>query len=154
MHPTLSSLKTRFVDPLQRLLSVHPKRVVPVFSAVVGYRFETEITQHGRDFDPSDDLVVTRRWWGARVSFGGDATRSLYYNGALFVRFNFPFGIFVGIRWSGKDTSRKEFLHLGFGHKLNGDFAATFRIQSDDSAAGGTYGPNVGQAKGWEGGTK
>jgi len=151
---TLNDIKMRFFEPIQRFLAVHPKRVVPVFSAALGYRTAGEFTQHGKDFTQSDDLVVQRKLWGGHVAFGGSHTKSLFYNAALFVRFNLPFGIFLGIRWAGKDPSRKEFFQCGLGHKLNGDFAATFRFQSDDSAAGGTYGPNVGQASGWSAGTK
>ena len=154
MRTLLHTLKLRVFEPIQRALAIHPKYVVPVFSLALGHRFDTEITQHGRDYDSSDDLTVVRRWWGARLSFGGDATRALYYNAALFVRFNLPFGIFIGVRWAGNDPAKKEYLQLGLGTKLNGDFAATFRIQSDESAAAGTTGPNVGQAAGWNGGPK
>jgi hypothetical protein len=73
---------------------------------------------------------------------------SLFYNGILFIRFNWPFGIFGSFRWA-KDW-RRSFLQTGLGYKLNGRFGATIRLQSDESAAEGTSGPNYGQAKGFE----
>jgi len=154
MKDALHAIKMRVFEPLQRALSVHPKYVVPVLSAAIGFRVDQEVTQHGRDYDPTDDLVVNRRLWGATVNVGGAGTASLYYNAALFVRLTLPFGVFIGVRWAGKDPHAREYLQLGLGTKLNGDFAATFRIQSDRSAARGTTGPNVGQSEGWSGGPK
>jgi hypothetical protein len=150
----LHSIKMRVFEPIQRALSIHPKYVVPVFSLALGYRVDGEFTQHGEDHNAVDDLVVRRRLWGGHVAFGGSHTNSLFYNAALFVRFNLPFGIFVGIRWAGKYPARNEFFQAGIGYKLNGDFGAPLRVQSDNSAAGGTAGPNVGQAAGWSAGTK
>lgn len=154
MKDALNAIKLRVFEPIQRALAINPKYVLPLFSLAIGYVVENDYTQHGRDYDPSDDITVFRRLWGAHIAFGGSHTSSLYYNGMLFLRFNFPFGVFVGIRWAGKDPSADEFWQAGFGYKLNGDFASTMRVQSDESAAQGTYGPNSGQARGWAGGTK
>jgi hypothetical protein len=73
---------------------------------------------------------------------------SLFYNGYFFMRLTYPFGIFLHIK--PRLNTRIQF---GFGWKLNGRFAITLRKQTDEQAATGTLGPNVGQAKGWERGT-
>lgn len=73
---------------------------------------------------------------------------SLYYNGILFVRLNWPFGVWVQLKWS-----RNHRFQTGFGVKLNGRLGVNFRHQSTESAAAGTTGANSGQAQGWERGT-
>jgi len=144
----------RLIDWLGDRVAIPPYAVIPVFSLAIGYRTSGEYTVHNVEHDPSDDVTVKRRLWGAHIAFGGSHTRSLYYNAALFFRFNFPFGFFLGIRWAGKDPSKREFFQTGIGYKLNGTFALTVRFQSDDSAGRGTNGPNSGQARGWEAGEK
>jgi len=85
--------------------------------------------------------------WHAWVS--RDAGTSLYYNGVIFVRLMLPFWIGIHIR-----PTSKHYLQVGLGFKLNGRFGAIFRIQTDDSAEHGAHGPNYGQGKGYECGTK
>lgn len=150
MTMNLESLKQR----VRSILDVKQTTVVPLFSAALGYKSLVETTDHNMNHDSSDDVTIIRPMWGGHVAFGGSHTRSLYYNAALFVRVNLPFGIFIGVRWAGKDPQRKESFQCGLGHKLNGVFAFTFRIQSDASQAAGTYGPNHGQVQGWWYGTK
>lgn len=75
-------------------------------------------------------------------------TQSLFYNAAFFLRLMLPFGVFFGMR-----LSKKLLFQCGTGWKLNGRFAILFRVQTDDSAALGTSGPNYGQASGYEYGT-
>lgn len=92
--------------------------------------------------------------WGEEGRFDN----SLFRNGVICVRLS-RWGVvpFVGlmVRWSGSVTS-KAYLQTYWGPKLSGDIALAprFRIQSDESAAGGTWGPNFGQARGWEEGPK
>jgi len=73
---------------------------------------------------------------------------SNFYGGFLFLRFTWPVGFFVHIKPI--PTGRFQ---IGFGWKINGRFAFTFRWQSDKNAAKGVHGPNFGQAKGWDRGT-
>lgn len=77
-----------------------------------------------------------------------DNGTSLYYNGLVFIRVALPFWIGLHIRFG------KRYLQAGIGWKLNGRFGLIFRIQTDESAAEGTHGPNYGQAKGFECGPK
>lgn len=82
------------------------------------------------------------------VRLGADCTTgSLFRNGLVYVRLLWPLGLFIHLRWCG--SCRRAFLQAGIGWKLNGRFAILFRVQSDDSAAAGTSGPNYGQAPGW-----
>lgn len=83
---------------------------------------------------------------------GRKHTDSLLYNGVLFFRFSLPFLICLKIRWSGS-TTKKAFMDIIIGWKHNGELATTFRIQSDESSAAGTSGPNVNQHTGWKCGT-
>lgn len=73
---------------------------------------------------------------------------SLFYNGYFFIRITWPFGIWVHIKRQ-VDLRRQ----YGIGWKLNGRFGATWRKQSDASAAAGVTGRNFGQAAGWARGT-
>lgn len=73
---------------------------------------------------------------------------SLFYNGVLFLRFCWPFGMWFHF----KPVSYGRF-QCGVGWKLNGRVAILFRIQSDAAAARGVTGPNLGQATAWERGT-
>ncbi len=92
--------------------------------------------------------------WFMRFTLGrSDRDGSLYYNGVVYVRVMLPFYIGLMVRWRGC-TDCKAFLQTHVGWKLNGDFAPTFRIQSDASGAAGYDFPNYGQAKGWEDGPK
>lgn len=76
----------------------------------------------------------------------------MWQNAIVFARVMFPFWIGVSFRWSGGPG--KSYVQIGLGWKRNGRIAADFRVQSDASSAAGTYGPNVGQAQGWEYGDK
>lgn len=78
--------------------------------------------------------------------------KSLFYNAVVFVRFNWPLGIFLAVRWN-KETDRKALLQSGVGFKLNGRFAILLRIQSDKTSAAGVTGQNTGQATGFDFGT-
>lgn len=74
---------------------------------------------------------------------------SLYFNAILFLRLSLPIGIQVGIRWS-ESTTKPALWQGGFGWKLNGRLALTFRVQSDTSAHEGTYSPNYFSGEGFE----
>lgn len=77
---------------------------------------------------------------------------SLFYNAVFFLRINWPIGIFVGLRWSAS-TDGAALFQRGIGYKLNGRLCFITRIQSDESAAKGVSGPNLGQATGFDFGT-
>lgn len=74
---------------------------------------------------------------------------SLYFNGILFLRLSLPLDARFGLRWSGS-TTKAALFQTGAGFKLNGRFAPTFRVQSDESAAAGTNSPNYFSGRGWE----
>ena len=76
----------------------------------------------------------------------GDA--SMFYNGYVMVRLCTPFCIALHVK--PRKNLRVQFI---FGWKLNGRFAITLRRQTDEQAAAGVLGPNLGQARGWERGT-
>lgn len=63
---------------------------------------------------------------------------ALFWNALFFVRFVWPLGVFIQLRWSG-ETDRRAYVQFGFGWKLNGRLAFIFRIQSDDSAKVGAW---------------
>lgn len=77
-------------------------------------------------------------------------SRSLYYNGFLFVRITWPAGIWIHVK-----PHPNLRLQAGIGWKLNGRFGLTFRAQTDQGAAAGAHenAPNIGQATGWARGT-
>lgn len=81
-----------------------------------------------------------------------NAMSSMFWNAKEFERHVFVDGKLAGKfhmrRWT--DTGRRQYIQYGKGIKINGRWAGTFRIQSDDSSAKGTWGPNYGQAKGWD----
>ena len=52
-----------------------------------------------------------------------------FFNAVFFIRFTFPFGLFMQIRWSDKPTG-KQFIQLGLGYKNTGRIAVLCRIQS------------------------
>ena len=108
-----------------------------------------------------------------------DMSTSLFQNGTVFMRYTvtpltpfvlfsglmlgilfswwffvlIAYGIFVQVSW--KETGNKRYFQGGFGHKLNGRIGLPFRIpKNDEQAAKGTNGPNFGQSKGWDCGTK
>lgn len=99
--------------------------------------------------------TVERPHLGNLRILGGPAsnTVSLYMNGLVFARVALPFFVSIMIRWGGKDC-RRAFLQLHLGWKLNGRLAVVFRVQGDESAAGGMDFPNVGQAQGFADGGK
>lgn len=102
-------------------------------------------------------VSVTLGHFRPRVCFGRACqTGSLYYNGVVFFRLMLPFYVGLQLRWSGS-TTKRAFLQTHVGWKLNGDFAVTFRVQSDDSGRISNKGPdfdNHGQATGWDYGPK
>ena len=124
----------QWLDPIVSKLNISPDKVKPLISSAVGFKEED-------------------KWKLGWVAVGDDKTQSLFYNGVFFVRVMFPFFVGFGVRWSGS-TDKRAFLQSYLGWKLNGEFSVVFRIQSDESAAGGYTGPNTGQARGWENGTK
>ena len=73
---------------------------------------------------------------------------SLFYNGFVFLRLTFPFGIWLHVK-----PLRNLRIQTGIGWKLNGRVGLTLRAQTDASAADGEHGPNYGQASGWARGT-
>ena len=117
---------------LRNLLNLNPRYIFPLFSI-----------QWGWDRNPLN----------LRISFGRQQTQSLYYNGMVFIRVMLPFYAGVMVRWSGS-TTKDAYLQTHLGWKLNGVFAPTFRIQSDEDAAAGHQFPNTGQALGWADGPK
>lgn len=118
------------------ILSLPEKKIIPLFTIQWGC---------GTTSKPS--------FTNLNGSIGhGKHDASLYYNGIIFFRVMLPFFIGIHIRWSGS-TTVKAFLQTHIGWKKNGDFAITFRIQSDEAAAIGTYGHNFNQAQGWSCGT-
>ena len=116
-------------------ISLPEKYILPLFTV-----------QYGCGNNKPDLLNITG-------SIGhGKHDNSLYYNGILFIRVMLPFFIGIHIRWSGS-TTKKSLMQVHIGWKKNGDFAVTFRIQSDATAAAGTYGRNFNHAQGWNCGT-
>lgn len=120
------------ISRLRNALNLKPSAILPLVSIQLGW---------------------DRRLANVRVCFGRRRTGSLYYNGIVFVRVMLPFFVGVMVRWSGSSTER-AYLQAHIGWKLNGVFAATFRIQSDAAAAAGHQSPNTGQAVGWADGPK
>lgn len=91
------------------------------------------------------------KWrWVPRIT----GNRSQYYNAILFVRVSFPFDLRLQIRWAGKDPTKREYFQCGLGWKMNGRFAITCRVPTDENSSRGAKFPNIGQAWGWEYGTK
>ena len=74
--------------------------------------------------------------------------RSLFYNGYFMFRWVFPFGLWFHIK-----PARNLRIQFGLGWKLNGRIGLTLRFQTDESAADGEHGPNLGQASAWARGT-
>jgi hypothetical protein len=138
-----------FFWKVREALCVHPKWAFPILSLSIGYRTVGAFTQHARDYDSSDDRQFTVRRWGARLTVGGGDEKSLYWNAALFIRVNAPFGLWIGAR-----LGANRLFQTGIGYKLSGYLGANFRIQTDESAAAGTTGPNSGQERGWQDGPK
>lgn len=137
-----------FLDRIRTALKLHPKWCFPIVSVSLGYRTSGEFTQHNADYDSSDDQHFVIRRWGARATLGSGDEKSLYWNSALFVRVNAPFGVWISVRLT------KDFIfQTGIGYKLSGVLGANFRLQTDDSSAAGTTGPNYGQERGWWDGT-
>jgi hypothetical protein len=136
------------LDRIREKLAIHPRWAFPLVSLSLGYRTVGEFTQHARDYDSSDDRHFVVRRWGARITLGSGDEQSLYWNAALFVRVNAPFGFWLGVRLGGD-----KLFQCGIGYKLSGVLGANFRVQTDDSAAAGTTGPNYGQERGWWDGT-
>jgi hypothetical protein len=135
-NPNWRERLRRWIEPHVAKLDIHPRYVVPVIAVALGFR------------------PIVRGVIGAKVFlFWSDDDRSLYHNAAFFFRFMLPFWIGLGIRWRGRGHG-KEFFQCGIGWRRNGQFSANFRIQSDDSAARGTTGPNYGQARCWWEGPK
>lgn len=127
------------------MLALDPRRVKSLLTLAWG--FEEPYGYGGQ--------LVYQWTWLPMVGLGKDSeTQSLFYNAMLFVRIMWPSFIGVGIRWGGRGGKRREFLQVYAGWKLNGRLGAAFRIQSDESGARGTMGPNSGQATGWRYGPK
>jgi hypothetical protein len=76
-------------------------------------------------------------------------TPSLFMNGVVFLQIRTPFWVGIQVR---PFTAR--FFQCGIGWKGNGRLAVLFRFQTDESAATGMDGPNFGQAKFMDDGTK
>lgn len=136
-HKPLSKF-VLFWKSLKDQLTVDPKHVYPLLC------FQWGCSNKGKP-----DLTS---FW---IRFGrSEKDYSLFHNGLFFLRLVwswrhiFPLGIHWSIRWSGK-TNKKTMLQTGIGPKLNGQAAFTFRFQSDETSADGTYGANFGQAQGW-----
>jgi len=137
---TLQELNARFIDPWLNKLRLPTWCIFPIFAFAVGYRA------------PATDNRGAG--WGGRFWIGRVRDEDLFYNGAIFFRFMLPFFVGIHIRWAGRDPSKREYLQIYIGWKLNGALSAVFRVQSDESAAAGFTSPNYGQAVGWEDGPK
>lgn len=76
--------------------------------------------------------------------------QSLYYNGFVMLRFNWPLGAFLHLK-----PVRSARFQCGFGWALNGRFKLILRWQTDAKAALGAHenAPNLGQASAWARGT-
>lgn len=74
---------------------------------------------------------------------------SLFMNGFFFIQIRFPFWVGVQFR-----PFTKKYFQTGIGWKGNGRFAILFRVQTDESSEIGMDGPNWGQAKFMDDGTK
>lgn len=136
------------LDRIRHATKLDPRWCFPIVSLSLAYRTVGEFTQHNAPYDSSDDETFWVRRWGARLTLGGGDERSLYWNAALFVRINLPFGVWFGVR-----LGEKRLFQCGIGYKLSGVLGANFRFQTDDSSAAGVTGPNYGQARGWWDGT-
>jgi hypothetical protein len=79
-----------------------------------------------------------------------------FMNAIFFLKFSFPFGIFMQIRWSDNPSHRRQFWQGGIGWKKNGRFGILCRVQNDNSAAIGYHVglPNTDQAQGFNYGGK
>lgn len=119
-----------------------PTRVVPLVMVTLGFLTEREVK--GETF----------RSIGGRVDILESSTRSLYRNGIVCVRVMLPFFVGVFLRWRWDDTTAKSFLTMHAGWKLSGELGFALRVQSDESSARGTTGPNAGQAWGLSDGDK
>jgi len=137
---TPQQLTAKYFDPWLNKLALDPKFVYPIFACVIGYKVAPLENRGGG--------------WGARFWLGRVANEKLFYNGAFFIRLMLPFYIGIGIRWSGKKPTKREFLQCYIGWKLNGFFSAVFRVQSDVSAAEGFTAPNPNLSQGWFDGPK
>jgi hypothetical protein len=135
-NPPILNWISKYLDPIYNFFSIDPAYVIPLVAIQLGYKNgETEE-------------------WGGRISLLRSESQSLYYNAAFYFRFAFPFWVGLGIRWAGKDITKREYFQFGIGWKFNGHPGLNFRFQSDESSAAGTTGPNYGQAVGWYDGTK
>jgi hypothetical protein len=121
---------------LYEALTIDPAYVYPLVAIQLGYK-------NGETED-----------WGGRISLLRSESTSLFYNAAFYFRFCFPFWVGLGIRWAGKDETKREYFQFGIGWRLNGKPGLLFRFQSDAASAAGTTGPNYGQAFSWYDGTK
>ena len=116
-------------------LNLNPKFIFPIVCITLGFK------ENGK-------------WKLGWVKWGHSADQSLFYNGIFCLRLMAPFCLGIGIRWAGANPAAREFLHIVIGWKLNGELTLEFRIQSDIASSAGATAPNVGQAWGWNAGTK
>ena len=140
----MKTLEYNYGDWRDAMLNAYPLAldvgdIRPVFAAAYGANDQG---------DERPDWRSLERWHGDSA----ESRQSLFRNGVLFVRLLRPFGVFVMLRWGGKNAS-PAFLQAGIGWKLNGRFGLLLRLQSDASAAAGVTGPNLGQAVGFARGT-
>jgi len=80
----------------------------------------------------------------------GPKDKSLFWNGIIFFRLMLPFYVGLQLRWCA--NCNPSFFQIGLGWDLNGNFSGVCRFQTDESAAAGVSGPNLGQATGWNDG--
>ena len=105
----------------------------------------TSLFQNGTVFVRWTVTLLTPIFWFSGLAFG------LIFSWWFFVLITY--GFFVHVSW--KETGNKRYFQGGFGHKLNGRIGLPFRVpKNDEQSAKGVNGPNHGQAKGWECGTK
>ncbi len=138
MMPTLQQL----ADTLTTRLTLPRAWIIPLLAVTLGYRVGYA------------DSPEKPTGWGGRLSLGRSETDSLFYNGVFYCRVMLPFFVSLQIRWAGSDPTRREYLQVYIGWKLNGAPSIVVRIQSDASSAAGTTSANPNQAIGWADGRK
>jgi len=147
MPKVLEEGSNKFTTWLGNITAIPTEWIIPLFTISLGYQ-----VLKLRRVDDKDQLVPF--WKVGHIGLGNTDNESLYMNSMFFFRFMFPFWVGIGIRWAGKDPTKKEYLQTGLGWKLNGRLGALFRVQSDTTAARGVQGPNYDQSTGWVYGNK
>lgn len=153
MPKTIEQGSNRFTTWLGNATALPTEWIKPLFAINMGYIGDLYSDEDDENQAYYQNLPI-RGWCWFKLSLGREETKSLFYNSVFYVRLMLPFWVGMQIRWAGKSKLAKEYLQLGIGWKLNGRFGVLCRVQSDANAAAGVSGPNHGQAKGFNYGTK